>query len=214
MNSEAALQAAREADAALPQGLYEACLATGRTPTAGEVKMMYYTKVRGFCWCLCLCSVGGVFAVSVVVFVLLLLTWGGGNLDALREYRHCLDSFLWVKCKSTGVAINTCDAQSIPSKMAPLKSCRASNRTAEGGEMVILVPPPWRDRSMDRSIDGYHCEPGLRARATSRSVGYCDAIASIQRRREETEKMTCRGRCRRRGSRIVRCLRVRVVALQ
>lgn len=37
---------AKEADASLPDGLYEACLKTGRTPTAGEVKMMYYTKVR------------------------------------------------------------------------------------------------------------------------------------------------------------------------
>lgn len=29
----------------LPEGLYEACLKTGRTPTAGEVKMIYSTKV-------------------------------------------------------------------------------------------------------------------------------------------------------------------------
>lgn len=46
VNSAAALQAAEEADAALPEGLYEACLKTGRTPTAGEVKMIYCTKVR------------------------------------------------------------------------------------------------------------------------------------------------------------------------
>lgn len=46
MNSAAALKAAGEADAALPEGLYEACLNTGRTPTPGEVKMIYCTKVR------------------------------------------------------------------------------------------------------------------------------------------------------------------------
>lgn len=45
VNSEPALQAAREADAGLPKGLLEACLNTGRTPTAGEVKMIYSTKV-------------------------------------------------------------------------------------------------------------------------------------------------------------------------
>lgn len=71
VNSEAALKAAREADAALPEGLYEACLATGRTPTAGEVKMIYYTKVRGCCWWR---SVVCVFALLGVVCVSLLLT--------------------------------------------------------------------------------------------------------------------------------------------
>lgn len=45
VSSEPALKAAREADAALPEGLVEACLSTGRTPTAGEVKMIYSTKV-------------------------------------------------------------------------------------------------------------------------------------------------------------------------
>lgn len=45
VNSPAALEAAREADACLPEGLYEACSETGRTPTVGEVKMVYYTKV-------------------------------------------------------------------------------------------------------------------------------------------------------------------------
>lgn len=45
VNSAAALEAAREADACLPEGLYEACLKTGRTPNVGEVKMIYSTKV-------------------------------------------------------------------------------------------------------------------------------------------------------------------------
>ncbi|CAM9695723.1 unnamed protein product [Ectocarpus sp. 6 AP-2014] len=47
VNSAAALEAAREADACLPEGLFEACLKTGRTPTVGEVKMVYYTKAGG-----------------------------------------------------------------------------------------------------------------------------------------------------------------------
>eukprot|EP00752_Nemacystus_decipiens_P015415 g13747.t1 len=47
VSSETALQAAREADKTLPEGLFEACLSTGRTPTAGEVKMIYSTKAGG-----------------------------------------------------------------------------------------------------------------------------------------------------------------------
>lgn len=42
------MEAAAEAEKALPEGLYESCLKTGRTPTAGEVKLIYYTKVRRF----------------------------------------------------------------------------------------------------------------------------------------------------------------------
>jgi len=71
VNSESALQAAKEADPALPEGLYEACLATGRTPTAGEVKMIYYTKVRGSCWWRCCrywcCVVCALVIIAVVV---------------------------------------------------------------------------------------------------------------------------------------------------
>lgn len=50
VSSEPALQAAREAGAALPKGLFEACLSTGRMPAAGEVKMIYSTKVWSWCW--------------------------------------------------------------------------------------------------------------------------------------------------------------------
>eukprot|EP00903_Cladosiphon_okamuranus_P015684 g14481.t2 len=47
VNSKAALEAAKEADEALPEGLFEACLKTGRMATAGEVKMIYSTKAGG-----------------------------------------------------------------------------------------------------------------------------------------------------------------------
>ena len=57
MINEEAMEAATEAEKALPDGLYEACLKTGRTLTSGEVKLIYYTKVhcdfpclRRFCW--------------------------------------------------------------------------------------------------------------------------------------------------------------------
>lgn len=45
VNNAEALRRSQEADAKLPDGLYEACLKTGRVPAAGDVKMMYYTKV-------------------------------------------------------------------------------------------------------------------------------------------------------------------------
>lgn len=48
VNNKEAMEAAAEAEKALPEGLYEACLKTGRTPTAGEVKLIYYTKARRF----------------------------------------------------------------------------------------------------------------------------------------------------------------------
>ncbi|CAM9375032.1 unnamed protein product [Ascophyllum nodosum] len=41
------MKEAEEADAALPEGLQEACLKTGRTPASGDVKMIYYTKTGG-----------------------------------------------------------------------------------------------------------------------------------------------------------------------
>lgn len=52
VNNKEVMEAAAEANEALPEGLYEACLKTGRTPTAGEVKLIYYTKVRRFLACL------------------------------------------------------------------------------------------------------------------------------------------------------------------
>ena len=48
VNNKEVMEAAAEANEALPEGLHEACLKTGRTPTAGEVKLIYYTKVRRF----------------------------------------------------------------------------------------------------------------------------------------------------------------------
>lgn len=45
VNNAEMLREAEEVDASLPEGLYEACLKTGRTPTSGDVKMVYYTKV-------------------------------------------------------------------------------------------------------------------------------------------------------------------------
>ena len=46
MNNLDIMKEAEEADAALPEGLQEACLKTGRTPASGDVKMIYYTKVQ------------------------------------------------------------------------------------------------------------------------------------------------------------------------
>lgn len=46
VNNLDALRAAMEADASLPESLYQACLRTGRTPAVGDVKRMYFTKVR------------------------------------------------------------------------------------------------------------------------------------------------------------------------
>lgn len=45
VNNAEVLREAEHVDAELPEALYEACLKTGRTPTSGEVKMIYYTKV-------------------------------------------------------------------------------------------------------------------------------------------------------------------------
>lgn len=46
VNNAEVLREAEEVNTSLPEGLYEACLKTGRTPTSGEVKMVYYTKVN------------------------------------------------------------------------------------------------------------------------------------------------------------------------